>query len=303
MTLTAPRAPTDHAFLYLVRAAATAPSLRGAQPWHLTSQGHELRLYTTPAPGRADDVPCGGPKTVISCGAALFHTRLAMRHLGFRGHIRSFPDPTQPTCLASVRWGPYDPPSEHEEAMYRALLHHHAFGALFGPGHLPAALVEELRQQALREGAGLCQVDDPAALRRISEAIHTPWSAPGARGPTALRPQFAPPDLTALLFTRRDRAEDWLRAGQALGRVLLHGAAHDVAAVLHPQLFELPGLRAQLHHQIPLRAHPQLVLRLGCAPQPSPAPEDREAGSGAEHLARHSGPVRADRPCRRPAAR
>ena len=49
--------------------------------------------------------------------------------------------------------------------------------------------------------------------------------------------------VTAVLATRGDRRRDWLRAGQALHRLLLHAAAEWAFASLNSQPLEDPGTR------------------------------------------------------------
>ncbi|MCZ4602736.1 hypothetical protein O3S80_02905 [Streptomyces sp. Lzd4kr] len=69
----------------------------------------------------------------------------------------------------------------------------------------------------------------------------------------------------AVLSTPGDSRTDWLRAGQALQRVLLHAAAHDVAAAFHTQPLELPAPRAEIRAHLVGGMFPQVVLRLGRA--------------------------------------
>ncbi len=71
-----------------------------------------------------------------------------------------------------------------------------------------------------------------------------------------------------VLSTPHDRRPDWLRAGQALQRVLLYAAAHDVIAAFHTQPLELPAPRARLRTEFTAGRYPQLVLRLGHVPLP-----------------------------------
>ena len=54
----------------------------------------------------------------------------------------------------------------------------------------------------------------------------------------APEPDEPPPAATAVLVTPRDSRDDWLRAGQALHRVLAHAATEWVSASLHTQPLE-----------------------------------------------------------------
>ena len=78
--------------------------------------------------------------------------------------------------------------------------------------------------------------------------------------------QAAPAFGTAVLLTTRgDRRLDWLLAGQALQRVLLHAAVSDVSAAFHTQPLELPGPRNTIRAQLTGGMYPQVLLRLGYA--------------------------------------
>ncbi|MDF3142992.1 MULTISPECIES: hypothetical protein [unclassified Streptomyces] len=81
----------------------------------------------------------------------------------------------------------------------------------------------------------------------------------------------------AVLSTPYDSRTDWLRSGQALQRVLLHAAAHDVMAAFHTQPLELPESRAEIRTHLVGGRFPQVALRLGrpartwCTPRRPPA--------------------------------
>jgi len=88
----------------------------------------------------------------------------------------------------------------------------------------------------------------------------------------AARPFEKRPTI-AVLSTAHDRRTDWLRAGQALERVLLEATAHGVRASLLHQALEWPDLREQL---VPppsdRRGHAQMVIRLGYGPEGPSSP-------------------------------
>jgi hypothetical protein len=66
-----------------------------------------------------------------------------------------------------------------------------------------------------------------------------------------------------VLGTAGDSRADWLAAGQAVARLLLHGAARGVAAQPLTQVLEVPALRARLRHAVGAIGEPQMLLRLG----------------------------------------
>jgi len=308
----------DHAANHLVRAAVTAPSVHNTQPWLFTHGDGELDLY---ADGRRR-LPLSDPdgrEQLISCGAALFNLRLAMRHLGYRPVVQPLPDPRAPARLARVGWGAYAPPTAGENLMYRALWQRHTHRGPFRPSPLPWPLLAELREQARAEGTELYTVEAPYARRRLAELVRTAeavhrddpgyraelahWIRPGRDGcpdgiPVAscagspdstglvgrdfLRPTHALPTppvlwppgtgLVVLLTTAHDTREDWLRAGQALQRVLLHATVRWAVAAFHTQPLEVPWLREQVRTTIARGEFPQMILRLGHVTRGRPTP-------------------------------
>ncbi|MHC3467610.1 Acg family FMN-binding oxidoreductase [Streptomyces sp. 7R007] len=78
----------------------------------------------------------------------------------------------------------------------------------------------------------------------------------------------------ALLWTARDRREDWLNAGQALQHVLLTATAHGVRTSLLHQAMEWPDLRVAAA-PAGRRCHPHLLIRFGYGPDGTPTPRAR----------------------------
>ncbi|MGC9495826.1 Acg family FMN-binding oxidoreductase [Streptomyces sp. WG7] len=69
-----------------------------------------------------------------------------------------------------------------------------------------------------------------------------------------------------LLWTSHDRRRDWLRAGQALQRMLLTATAHGVRTSMLHQAMEWPDLRAAMSGERG-RHCPQLLIRFGYGPE------------------------------------
>ncbi|MDX6337714.1 MAG: hypothetical protein QOG05_5054 [Streptosporangiaceae bacterium] len=74
-----------------------------------------------------------------------------------------------------------------------------------------------------------------------------------------------PPSATAILVTAGDTPADWLRAGQALNRVLVHAASTWVFAALNSQPMESPPLRTLVRSRLGLPGAPQMLLEFGRA--------------------------------------
>ena len=76
----------------------------------------------------------------------------------------------------------------------------------------------------------------------------------------------------AVIGTDGDSPLDWMRAGQALGRVLLLAEAEGVAASFFNQPVEVPELRDRLRALVAGSGYPQLCFRLGRARPVLPTP-------------------------------
>jgi hypothetical protein len=73
------------------------------------------------------------------------------------------------------------------------------------------------------------------------------------------------PAVTAVLLTPGDSRADWLRAGQALYRLLLHAASRWVFASLYTQPLEAAPIRALIRDRLSLPGAPQMLMQLGVA--------------------------------------
>ncbi|MHC3469852.1 Acg family FMN-binding oxidoreductase [Streptomyces sp. 7R007] len=115
----------------------------------------------------------------------------------------------------------------------------------------------------------------PAALGPQDYRDRVPMRDFGAhRHPAALAARaFERHPALAVLCTAHDRRADWLRAGQALQHVLLVATVHGVRASLLHQAVEWPDLREELvSGPRAMRAHAQIVVRLGYGPEGPPSP-------------------------------
>lgn len=106
------------------------------------------------------------------------------------------------------------------------------------------------------------------ALGPRDSSGHVPMRDFAAPLPALGRPalRFERHVQVGLLWTPHDRRQDWLRAGQALQRVLLTATAYGVrTSVLH-QAMEWPDLRAAMSGSRQ-RHCPQLLIRFGYGPE------------------------------------
>ncbi len=79
---------------YLLATAARAPSVHNTQPWRFRVGQYEIELFADQR--RKLRVDPAGREMLISCGAALFGLRLAVRSLGYLPVVELLP--TRPGC-------------------------------------------------------------------------------------------------------------------------------------------------------------------------------------------------------------
>jgi nitroreductase len=107
---------------FLLRYAVLAPSGHNTQPWLFKVMDNEVDIRTD----RSRALPIVDPyhrELVISCGAALHHLRLAIKHFGHGEETRLLPDPADPDLLAVIRLVPATEAGVEggDEAMFEAI--------------------------------------------------------------------------------------------------------------------------------------------------------------------------------------
>ena len=147
---------------YLVGVAARAPSLHNTQPWRFTVSGDAIELRADVSRQLLMDPD--GREMIISCGAALYGLRLAVRSLGYLPEVELLRGPDGGRPLARVRLGHAAPMTPEERKMLTAVPHRHTHRGPFEVGPLPAGLLARLRDDARAEGATLTDID-PGPVR------------------------------------------------------------------------------------------------------------------------------------------
>jgi hypothetical protein len=198
---------------------------------------------------------------VISCGAALFNLRVAIRAAGHDLVVWILPDPAHadpmhpPTLLASVEivTGRVAKPGTEQQELYEAIWRRHTNRWPYNPA--PLSVIVAMENAAVLEGASLRLLHRRQArrcLRLVAEtdrdqAFKAPFPnfvAQASYGPTpkngepVTRKDFwlskvkrfeSKPQLMAL-STDDDEPADWLRAGQAVQRAILTGTRYSRSA-------------------------------------------------------------------------
>ncbi len=159
---------------YLVETAARAPSVHNTQPWRFRVSQDAVELCADAS--RQLLVDPDGREMVISCGAALYGLRLAVRSLGYLPDVEvPGPDASQPPAqrrlLARVRLGPAAPITADERRTLAAVPRRHTHRGPFEPGPLPTGLLSRLQDDARAEGATLTVIDSGRALADLAAIV------------------------------------------------------------------------------------------------------------------------------------
>ena len=222
--LPGPQGTPEEIARFVIGAAVWAPSVHNTQPWRFAVRRGEISLYADPDRRLAVADPAGR-EMLISCGAALFNIRLALRYLGWVPDTMVMPDPGRPMLVARVGWSRKVPPAAYECDLYQLVAARRTHRGGFDASDLPAALLATLAQGPARHGATLQLITDggpKAALSAVVDAAESLLRLDAARSeelarwaaaPGSSRPDGVPaaaypavPDVTDLVFPGRDFA-------------------------------------------------------------------------------------------------
>jgi hypothetical protein len=141
-----------------------------------------------------------------------------------------------------------------------------------------AGIVERAEQSRIGErarwvGEERCEVAagiPSASLGPRPTQLRTAFRDLSLSGAPRAHAAFEAAPTLAVLSTTSDKPVDWVRAGQALERVLLEGTAAGMSASFMNQPVEQDDLRWQVRNPLTGFGHAHMILRLGYGP-PVPA--------------------------------
>ena len=309
----------------LTAAADAAPSILNTKPWELDQVAAD-RIELRPCWERhLEVIDPRHRELLISCGAALFNLRMAIRVSGHDPVVWLLPDEQPagpavcPHCgercgignlVASVEivTSRTHPATVTEQRLYEAIPQRHTVREPFRyavPAKLlteleRAARMEEIDARLLHRGEtrrllrGIARIDSKLAQDSLYLAELGKWTGgssgglgvpDAAFGPKPMSPRRPPvrdlglnrpdrprerferyPQLIAL-ETKTDALSDWVRAGQALERLLLTATCYGVETSFLTQQLELEDrkiLSPRLTQQWwPWPEPAQMVIRVG----------------------------------------
>lgn len=176
--------PLRETLQWAIGKAVQAPSVYNTQPWRFRIRGSSIEL-------RADRsralhvVDPEGRELTLSCGAALFHLRVALRARSLDIDVRRLPDPSEADLIARIAVAPGRSPTEDERSLCEAIPHRHTCRTPYMGITVPDEVIERLRRDVESEGAWLTPLSEETQRVRlvalIMEADHQQWSDPHAR--------------------------------------------------------------------------------------------------------------------------
>ncbi len=163
---------TRSQLLFLLRYAILAPSSHNTQPWLFRIDGHRIELYADLSRSLQVLDP-DRRQLVMSCGAALFNLRVAMRRFGREPIVELFPSRSDLSLLARITPGPPREPSPSLHALFEAIPRRRTNRQPFEPLPIGHTIASQLMATARAEGAwieSLCSDAKEAAAELIAAA-------------------------------------------------------------------------------------------------------------------------------------
>jgi hypothetical protein len=242
-----PRGATrEQTWEFLLRYAVRAPSSHNTQPWRFRLTNGCLDLYAD----RSRALPVVDPVDrglVISCGAALAHVIVALRHFRYAGDVSPFPDPTDRDLLATVGLGQAHAPAPGDHELFAAIERRRTHRAEFESRPVPHQLLEQLKRDSHRAGATLKvftgEETQAAIARLVGEGDRAQFADAGFRR-----------ELAAWVRPNRTRRADGM-PGHVFG-------ISDLASMLGPTMiatFDTGARQAEKDERLALTA-PSLVV-------------------------------------------
>lgn len=147
-------AKTSEKLKFLLNYAILAPSSHNTQPWSFKIVDDAIELYAD----KTRALPVADPdyrELIISCGAALFNLRIAIRHFGYGDIVDILPERDNINLLARIRLGSKRMVKLEENFLFRAISKRTTNRKEFDNCQLPESLISELESATCNEGSWL----------------------------------------------------------------------------------------------------------------------------------------------------
>ena len=132
--------------------AVRAPSSHNSQPWRFELAADGRLLVHADRSRALRVVDPDDRELVMSCGAALAHVGVALRHFGHAGDVVVFPDPGEPDLLATVGLGRPHQPTTDDHRLLTAIESRQTHRAAFASNAVSSRTLTRLGREAERFG-------------------------------------------------------------------------------------------------------------------------------------------------------
>lgn len=153
----------------LLEAARWAPSIHNSQPWLLRPLDDGIGVLEDRERALPVIDPRGHERTV-SCGAALFNAKAALRALGHVTHVEILPDPADPLLVGTVRSTGHRTASPGDVTLHRMMFHRRTHRRLYRSHAIAEEDILDLRQVVACEGARL-SVGDSSVRQDLADIL------------------------------------------------------------------------------------------------------------------------------------
>lgn len=163
-------APLTEQLKFCLKYALLAPSSHNSQPWLFRIVCDDIELYVD----RTKALPVVDPddrELIISCGAALFHLKTALRYFGFTFSVELFPKPVDPDLLATIHISTKRRATPQEKQLWGAICRRHTNRQPFQERSLSYGLLNELTKAAAAENCWLEFITDESKRNHMALLI------------------------------------------------------------------------------------------------------------------------------------
>lgn len=136
---------------FILNYAVLAPSSHNTQPWRFKIVDNAIKLYADKTRALSVVDPDYRELT-ISCGAALFCLRIAMRYFGYRDVVEMLPKSNNPNLLARICLGSKRITQVEEKLLFRAIPRRYTNRLSFKDCQISTSLRSELESACCSEG-------------------------------------------------------------------------------------------------------------------------------------------------------
>lgn len=158
---------------FCLRYAILAPSPYNTQPWFFKIEDNICKVYAD----RRYALPVIDPddrELVLSCAAAIYSLRLAIRSFGYSETTEIKPDENDADLLARVKFGrKLEMIDERDRLLFKAIPKRHMNRTPFSERQVPEEIVENLKAVAKQEKAWLhicSEAEKQIVVRMVAEA-------------------------------------------------------------------------------------------------------------------------------------